>query len=319
MAFGPAFDPATDPTRDGVVLTFILPASRCNLRCPACVIRQRGEAEHHTLGPEDYLSLIVGASEVMNVKHIAIQGYEPLLPEAWPYAQSILALGNSLGIGTSLVTNGVFLDRHAASLAELAPDKLTVSLDASTARIHDRKRGVEGAFNATLRGLRTAIRHRPLEDVLYVNSVLYPHGIGDLVGIPALLARLPVKRWIVSPLFQIGRGASKGGVALSHDELIASLRILADAATAEGIGFHVDDEVAAIRDQASSLENTVYRSIKRINSLVRIGPNGNCSIGLQILQTVDGQTPTWNPSKEAPVDFCRRVVLPTTAMVANAA
>lgn len=319
MAFGPAFDPATDPTRDGVVLTFILPTKQCNLKCPACVIRQRREAETQTLDLEDYLALIVSASKLMDVKHIAIQGYEPLLPEAWPYTQEILALGNSLGVGTSLVTNGIFLEQYAALLAELAPDKLTVSLDASTAQIHDLKRGVKGAFEVTVNSLRATVKYRSLQESLFVNSVLYPNRVGDLEDVPALLASIPVKRWSVSPLFKIGRGSIKGGAVLTRSELVFSLSILANAAAAEDVELHVDDEASYIKDQISSLENIAYRSINRVNNLIRIGPNGNCSIGFQILQTVDEETPKWNPIKEAPDDFYRRAVLPTITKIPDVA
>jgi hypothetical protein len=111
----------------GKFLTFVVPAGNgCNLKCPFCLVRQRGENFDVYLRPEDLARFIREAAEVAPIFALTIQGYEPLLPKSQPYTQSILATGRFLGLPTSLVTNGVNLTDAINLLTTLAPSLLHV-------------------------------------------------------------------------------------------------------------------------------------------------------------------------------------------------
>jgi MoaA/NifB/PqqE/SkfB family radical SAM enzyme len=60
----------------------------------------------------------------------------------------VLETGQSLGVPTTLVTNGVFLHNAVDLLNTLPPTKIAISLDSDSAAIHDRIRGVAGAWTA---------------------------------------------------------------------------------------------------------------------------------------------------------------------------
>jgi hypothetical protein len=84
-----------------------------------------------------------------------VQGYELLLPESLPYTQAILATGRFLGLPTTFVTNGVKLGDAVDLLKTLSPSKIAISLDAASAEIHDRIRGVAGSW--AVAGIKRAI------------------------------------------------------------------------------------------------------------------------------------------------------------------
>jgi len=310
MAFGPAFDSMMDPSRNGMVLTFILPPRHCNLHCPVCVIRQRKEVEDKD-GAEleigDYISFIESVRKKVTVSHIAIQGYEPLLPESWPYTKSILEYANRIGIESSLATNGTFLDQYLSDLSTFSLKKVSVSLDAPSAAQHDFRRGVDGAFNATSRNLEAAAKTSGLMESLWVTSVLYPDNVQVLYNMPEFLKRKKILRWAISPLIQIGNDHDEGGVAFSYEELKAAIVLLSKQASDAKIEFRVDDEFSLFRNEIPIIPFSVYRSIERVDNIIRLGPNGLCSIGREILKTVTKKTLRWVPNQEHPDAFWDRV------------
>jgi len=122
------------------IMTVVVPARcGCDLSCPFCYIQQRSEeATVRDLTPLDYSRFI---SDVSGLGHVCIQGYEPLLPDSFPYTQQILETGQRLGIPTSLVTNGTHLRQHVPALSKLRPARIAVSLDSAEAAVHDKARG----------------------------------------------------------------------------------------------------------------------------------------------------------------------------------
>src|SRR5215467_11607957 len=90
------------PDAAGQFLTFVVPASSgCNLKCSFCLVRQRREITDTLLREDDMSRFIREAAERAPIFALAIQGYEPLLPESLPYTQAVLATGQFLGLPTS--------------------------------------------------------------------------------------------------------------------------------------------------------------------------------------------------------------------------
>src|SRR5215831_13248454 len=167
--------PDSEPNAAGQFLTFVVPApSGCNLKCSFCIVRQRREITETLLRPEDMARFIREAAKRAPILTLAIQGYEPLLQDALPYTQAILATGRFLGLPTSLVTNGTKLVDAIDLLTTLAPSKIAISLDAASADIHDRIHGVAGAWMASVGGIKRAIEVLAPRTRLVVSSVLLP-------------------------------------------------------------------------------------------------------------------------------------------------
>jgi sulfatase maturation enzyme AslB (radical SAM superfamily) len=295
------------PDNGQYFLTFVVPAANgCNLKCPICLIDQREEIRETLLRPHDYVRFVREAADHLPIYAVGIQGYEPLLPDALPYTRPILEAGKNSGVPTTLVTNGVFLSDAIDLLAELTPSKIVISLDAASADIHDRVRGVTGAWAASVKGLRLATKALPLQTRLAVNSVLLPSKRQYLDDMPARLAEMGIDDWIVTPLIRVGRPV---GCPISpRTKLLQDLIRLQEAADRARIRLTVDDEfdhLSREADDASrrSLRSLCVRTLPENVELVRLTPNGQCSLGAEILRKMAPDAPRWTPGREHAADF----------------
>lgn len=289
----------------GSILTLVVPAPKgCNLACPFCYISQRRElAESTALSRQDYVNFIDQLVSGESLEAICIQGYEPLLPESFPYTREILATGQRLGILTSLVTNGTHLRQHVPALSKLRPARIAVSLDSADAVVHDKARGKSGAFDDTLAGLRYAVCVPVLKKALVVTSVLMPKKVDRLMGMPALLAELGIERWVVNALVKVGKGGKLGGPAGERNAILDDLLLLKAQADRHGIDMVVDDEFGRLSedDRARELMEIEALRIKRLvrpEGVYRLVPTGHCSKGSDILKPIHDKTPVWNPSMD---------------------
>jgi MoaA/NifB/PqqE/SkfB family radical SAM enzyme len=102
--------------------------------------------------------------------------------------RELAATASALGLVSVVNTNGSLIDRYkAAAVAADGPTHTVVSLDSIQPDLHDRVRGVEGAFERATQAitlLAQAFRGRP-EKRIFVSSVLFE---GNLAEVPALIA-----------------------------------------------------------------------------------------------------------------------------------
>lgn len=312
MAFAAAL-PKFKELKDGdIAATFVVPApGGCNLNCSFCVIRLRREASVQSLALPDYVEFVDEMCRNHQIALVSLQGYEPLLPESWEYSEAILKRGREFGIDTALVTNGTHLAERVSDLADVDVTAVVVSLDSADPALHDLTRGTPGAFAATVRGLQAACAS-PLRDRLMVASVLQREKVHYLWGMPQLLASLGIQQWVVTPVYKIGR--SEAGIPSDQFEAIVfQLRRLNKIARKHGLELFVDDEfgdLEGVLDAVPSHEEMRVRRIKKLSQVVRLSPNGACSIGEDILRRADAGLPTWQPGIEAAGDFIRRIVAP---------
>lgn len=294
---------------DKSILTFVVPAPNgCNLRCPYCYIDRRNEAARSLdLSPKDYVRFVEQAAMREEIGAICLQGYEPLLPESMPYTRAILAVGQRLGIPTSLVTNGTHLDRWVDELAELRPHKITVSLDAADPATHDRSRGKVGAFEDAMRGLQLAADNPVLQPVLVVASILMPQKHQRLMGMPELAADLNVDHWVVTILQEVGK-EEIGGPVGDRRRTFQDLLALKREAEKHDLHFVVDDEFGTLSEEdidrdVIDINALRIRRFVRPSGTFRLLPTGQCSMGLDILKEVSPGTPRWVPGEMDAWDF----------------
>jgi MoaA/NifB/PqqE/SkfB family radical SAM enzyme len=302
----------------GPFLTFVVPAENgCNLKCPFCLVRQRREIADADLQPDDFTRFIREAAQRESVFALAIQGYEPLLPESLPYTQAILAAGRFLGVPTSLVTNGVTLADATDLLTTLSPNKIAISIDAADAAVHDRLRGSMGAWAAAVAGIERAIRALTPRTKLLVSSVLMPSKRHYLDGMPSLLRDIGIDRWIINPLLRVGTDQAGGPVG-DRAMLFRDLLLLQKAADSAGIRLTVDDEFNHLGHDAACMLQPALRAIhvRTLPSeieIFRLTPSGQCSVGDDILRHVSPDTPRWRPKAVHAGDFLDRLSKATTA------
>lgn len=129
---------------------------RCNHRCAIC--GQWGERGYNRLPDapkvvgevplETYMNLVDEVSPLR--PHIYITGGEPFL---YKDLVPLVDYMKRHGLSVQVVTNGVGLEKNAEEIVRSGWDMVCVSLDGPR-EIHDRCRGLKGAFDTMERGLR---------------------------------------------------------------------------------------------------------------------------------------------------------------------
>lgn len=130
----------------------IFPHSRCNCRCVMCDIwriRQIREITRADLEPH------LASLRQLKVRWVVFSGGEPLMHSD---LSALARMLRSEGIRTTLLTAGLILERHAARVAE-DMDDVIVSID-GPAEIHDRIRGLPGAYRRLERGIHASRERR---------------------------------------------------------------------------------------------------------------------------------------------------------------
>ena len=140
-------------TLDSLPVLILNPHSRCNCRCAMCDIWKTTEAWE--LSVED-LRRQLASIERLQVRWVVLSGGEPLMHSGlWRF----IDLLRDRKIRITLLSSGLLLERHAASLVKLVDDVI-ISLD-GPAEVHDSIRGVPGAFNITAAGIASILERDP--------------------------------------------------------------------------------------------------------------------------------------------------------------
>ena len=144
---------------------------------------------------------------------LILTGGEPLL---CPYLFELIAYAREKGLRPVIGTNATLIDDAvAAKIAAAGVTRISVSIDFPTAADHDRFRGVAGAFDAALRGIRAAMR-AGVE--VQVNSTVTKLNRTELSRLHDLAVEVGAKAFHPFLLVPTGRGADLADAELSAAE-----------------------------------------------------------------------------------------------------
>ena len=208
---------------------------QCNLRCAHC----RAAAERGAYVGE--LSLDEAKALVDDIASFAkpiliLTGGEPLL---CPWLWDIVPYARERGLKPVIGTNATLVDAAmAAKVAAAGVSRVSVSLDFPTAEEHDRFRGLAGAFDATLRGIRV-LREAGVE--VQVNTTVTRLNRHLLPSIHGLALELDVQALHPFLLVPTGRGADLSDVSLTADEYEATLRWVCETQKTSPLEFKPTD------------------------------------------------------------------------------
>ncbi|MGQ9582960.1 MAG: radical SAM/SPASM domain-containing protein [Thermoplasmatota archaeon] len=176
-----------DGSSDSLWMVSIRITHRCNHRCAIC--GQWGERGYNR---------VAGAPKVMG--EVPVEVYKRVVDEVVPRRAHIYITGGEpfmyaglvpladymkrRGLSVQVVTNGVGLERSAEEIVRSGWDMLCVSLDGPR-EIHDRCRGLKGAFETMERGVRRVQevkrRMRRRRPVLYTLTTISETNQGVLL------------------------------------------------------------------------------------------------------------------------------------------
>ncbi len=125
----------------------------CNANCGFCSFFEGVEdASKEVLSLDECRRVIMEAQE-LGVSVINFVGGEPLLRRDLP---EVIGTVNKTLSTTVMFTNGQLLEKRAEELKQAGLDSVYVSLQSSTAIIHDEITGVSGIFDRAVRGIESA-------------------------------------------------------------------------------------------------------------------------------------------------------------------
>lgn len=156
----------------------------CNLRCIHCRATATELSSPLDLPTAKALEII---GEIANYGNpiLVLSGGEPL------YRHDIFDLARSAsdrGLRVALATNGTMVTKEVAQkILHSGVKRVSISLDGSDAMTHDTFRGIPGAFDAAVRGLRNL---KSLGMSVQINMTVARHNVAQVADVLALARNL---------------------------------------------------------------------------------------------------------------------------------
>ncbi len=194
--------PAAPPLR----LLFWETTSRCNLHCAHCRRMDVAEqAAREDLTTDEAAALIDDTARHQGQTVFVFSGGEPLLrPDLFELADR----ARRAGLATALATNGTRVTPELAErIARAGFSRASVSLDGASPETHDRFRGVAGAFDAALRGLRLL---RDAGQAVQINTSVTRRSAAELPAVFELARRERVAALHLFVVVPVGCGVELG-------------------------------------------------------------------------------------------------------------
>jgi AdoMet-dependent heme synthase len=187
----------------------------CDLACVHCRACAQPQRNPFELSTAEAKGLIDQIAE-MKVPVFVLTGGDPLKR---PDIHALVQYAHQRGVHTSMTPSATpLLTKEAiARLKEGGLARLAVSLDGSTAEIHDAFRGVPGSYRCTLDAIRWA---RELGLPVQVNTTITRRNLDDFDSMVRLLETLDIVLWSVFFLVPTGRGQTADLVTAAEFETI---------------------------------------------------------------------------------------------------
>lgn len=186
---------------------------QCQCRCVHCSASSYTQSKRKELESSEVMRLIDEFSR-LDALGVYFFGGEPLLvPELNDYVR----YAKEKGLMTIFDTNGLLLDENKVkSLKDAGIYRIGVSIDSPFEDVHDRLRGVKGAFKKAVAGIRYCKKYGV---DCYVSTYATKDNLnnGELEGTINLAKRLGVKTRIMS-LISSGGGLDRNEMLLSAED-----------------------------------------------------------------------------------------------------
>jgi len=194
---------------------------RCNLRCVHCYSESRDKEYTDELTHEQGLKLIDDLAQ-FGVPVLLFSGGEPLMR---PDILELIAHARKQGLRAVISTNGTLITPElAAQLKEFGLSYVGVSLD-GLEETNDRFRGVPGAFQRALAGIRNCVAAGIKVGLRFTMN---RRNVQDIGGIFDLIGAEGIPRACFYHLVYAGRGSKLVSEDLSHDETRAAVDLIID-------------------------------------------------------------------------------------------
>lgn len=191
----------------------------CNLRCRHCWIAPKYQSpdESYPVLDVDLFRSIIQQARPLGLSGVKLTGGEPLLH---PHIHEILEVVRSEGLRLTVETNGTLCTTELAEkMATCRKPFVSVSLDGADAETHEWVRGVEGCFEAALKGIRNLVKAGFKPQVIMSVMRHNRDQLGAVVRLAESLGAGSLKFNLVQPTAR-GEKMHEAGEALTIEELV---------------------------------------------------------------------------------------------------
>lgn len=223
--------PGGDRAKARLEVLHINTTKTCNLACVFCY--DNAERAKTPLLPLDVYERVAEDAIGLGLRKVILSGGEPLTRKDW---RDIAGLFCRDDIEVSLATNGTLIKPETvAFLADLPRYSMSISIDGG-AQVHDRIRGKQGAFDATLKGLALLKEAGIRFDI---NATLSRDNLSEVSAL-ARIAR-DFKCYVrLSLLHPNGRGSKMEEGCLDADEIFRVREYCHVLRSSGGINLHLN-------------------------------------------------------------------------------
>ncbi len=261
----------------------------CNLACKHCWLSpplEKGELKHAYLPVADFQTVIREAKP-LGLNTVKLTGGEPLLH---PDILEILRLIAEEKLNLTIETNGTLLtDEIAEAIALIEYNSVSISLDSTSASIHDSIRNSPGCFDRTISGIKTLVRHGISPQII---TSLLPENKDDIIGVLNLATTLQAgsfKLNIVQPTQRGEQLMKRGDTVLIPEILRITSNLFENHCEESGIRISVTIPFA-FRPLNRLYEGHTSRcGIMTILGVLPSGEYALCGIGSSIQELVFGR------------------------------
>jgi radical SAM protein with 4Fe4S-binding SPASM domain len=192
---------------------------RCNLNCKHCYSNS-GPVNEQELTTQEAKE-VVDQLAVAGVTALAFSGGEPLS------RKDFFEVANhavNRGLYVSVATNGTLLNKeNVKKLKQTGVHYVEISIDGATAKTHDKFRGVPGAFEKALAGLRNCVE---ADLCACIASTATKSNLEEMPGIVSLAEEIGAERFTYFNFIPTGRGKMLYDEDLTAEEREELMRYL---------------------------------------------------------------------------------------------
>jgi radical SAM protein with 4Fe4S-binding SPASM domain len=194
---------------------------KCNLSCKHCYSNS-GVASEAELSTEEALEVVDQLAD-FGVTALAFSGGEPLSRKDFFEVATHAA---KRGLYVSVATNGTLLTKENVNkLKQAKINYVEVSIDGATAKTHDAFRGVPGAFDKAVTGLKTCVEANLCACIA---TTATKSNLTEMPGILDLAEEIGAERFTYFNFIPTGRGKQHYDQDLSPEEREKLMRYLLD-------------------------------------------------------------------------------------------
>jgi MoaA/NifB/PqqE/SkfB family radical SAM enzyme len=149
---------------------------------------------------------------------LVLMGGEPLLHPDW---SEVVRRAKHAGLPVHIITNGTPVHAQAETIAECAPDRLSISLDGPR-EVHDSIRG-QGTFDRVVAGIAAVAEHRNRHDQdlpqLHVAATICEATYRSLAQLAHLLRAYPITELSIQHLYFVTKDQLAAHWAVQEEAL----------------------------------------------------------------------------------------------------